>query len=548
MFTPTPNALIDGRYELIREIGSGAMGSVWAASDTQLDAPCALKFIAERFASEQHLRARFMREARVASNIRSPHAITIFGVGEWQGSLYIAMELLEGETLGDRLDSKGVLPFAAVLKLTQQVAEVLDRAHALGVVHRDLKPDNLWLCSGKDLFVKVLDFGVARQLDSMGTVQTATGMVIGTPQYMSPEQASGSKEVDHRSDLWSLAVIVAECLTGKVVFDASGIGELFVKILTAPIPPLCSLGPHLPQSMEAWWSRAMARDPRSRFGSASELAVALRVCGSAFQSGPTVDARAPGVAPGVGPTAPMPVPPRDFASGDEVNRGGPSSNASGAPTLPGTEVSEAPFTPGAPLDTAAARPSSSGTAPMEAFAPAAQRPSTVEPVSSQPRARSGGSAAVALRSFGVVLGAIGVLAALAVGGLRLIGDEQGPDAALSSETLPSAWASTETPSEAFQPEASQPEVPARVSADERPDEAPSVHVTPPPSQSAPAGAPQRQVPPSPVEPAASAPQPRTAPSPRVNRSPQTPAAARPPPETRARPATTRQSLERQLGF
>jgi serine/threonine-protein kinase len=285
MFSPSSGFTVGGRYRLEREIGAGAMGSVWAATDLQLDAPCALKFIIDRFATDGGLRERFLREARIAGRLRSPHAVQVLGVGEWEGALYIAMELLEGEPLVDRLERVGCFSPRDTALILEQVAGVLDKAHAAGIVHRDLKPANLWLWPAREPFVKVLDFGVAKQIDPTSQSRTATGAVVGTPRYMSPEQASGARQVDHRSDVWSLAVVASECLTGRPVFDAGGVGDLLVKIISGPVPGLHDTAPHLPAQLAQWWRTATARDPSQRFQSAGALSHAFQLALEASRAG-----------------------------------------------------------------------------------------------------------------------------------------------------------------------------------------------------------------------------------------------------------------------
>lgn len=273
MFEPTPQALVAQRYSLVREIGRGGMGSVWEAFDHELEAPCALKFIVDQESKPAEVRARFLREARAVAKLQSPHAVSIRGVGECDGALYIAMELLVGETLFARLGRSGRLSAIDTGRIVEQLASVLGTAHRAGIVHRDLKPENIWLWSEGDPFVKLLDFGVAKLVtDSSTLLKTATGVVVGTPYYMSPEQAAGDRQIDHRSDLWSLAIIAVECLSGKRAFQSTGIGQLFATIINGPTPTLAELYPEGSPALAAWWTRATAKDPRQRFESAVELA------------------------------------------------------------------------------------------------------------------------------------------------------------------------------------------------------------------------------------------------------------------------------------
>ena len=276
MFVPQPGQFVANRYELIREIGRGGMGCVWQAIDRELEAPCALKFILEHFAQHPELRTRFVREARAVANLHSPYVVSIRGVGEHEDALYIAMELLHGETLERRLERQGALEPPDVVTLVQQTASVLATAHAAGVVHRDLKPENIWLWAESEVFVKLLDFGVAKHVLAEKTaLKTATGALVGTPHYMSPEQAAGDRAVDHRSDIWSLAVIAVECLSGRRPFDSDGLGQLLLQIMQGPIPPLNQLYPQATPALEEWWQQAMQRDVEARFQSTTALATSL---------------------------------------------------------------------------------------------------------------------------------------------------------------------------------------------------------------------------------------------------------------------------------
>jgi serine/threonine-protein kinase len=280
VFVAQPGLIVGNRYTLTKVIGRGGMGEVWKAHDRDLDSACAVKFILQHLASDRGIRERFTREAKAVARLRSPHVVHILGVGEVETTPcsipYLAMELLDGETLLSRLDRIGRLHPVVTLKMVEQVAEALESAHGAGIVHRDLKPDNIWFWSGHKVFIKVLDFGVAKTGMTTESLQTATGALVGTPQYMSPEQALGNRDIDHRSDLWGLAVITIECLTGKRPFESSGLGDLLLKIVGASPPSLRALAPELPESMQDWWVRALARDPRDRFQSATELVDALR--------------------------------------------------------------------------------------------------------------------------------------------------------------------------------------------------------------------------------------------------------------------------------
>jgi serine/threonine protein kinase len=254
------------------------MGKVWLAHDRLLDSPCALKLIDDDKAKSEEVRVRFSREAKVAAQLRGAHVVDVFEHGEWDGTPFIAMEFLDGEDLATRLERVGRLPAAETYRIVAHVARALARAHAYGIVHRDLKPENVFLVPGDDGEVaKVLDFGIAKHDQySLTDKATKTGSLLGTPYYMSPEQARG-KGIDHRSDLWSLGVIAFQCLTGAPPFESEALGELMGLILYEELPKPSAREPSLPAAVDEWWAKAAARDRDLRFSSAKELADALGV-------------------------------------------------------------------------------------------------------------------------------------------------------------------------------------------------------------------------------------------------------------------------------
>jgi serine/threonine protein kinase len=281
------HAVIAGRFRLNHPIGRGGMGSVWHATHLGLDIPCAVKFIEGDHARMPEAQTRFEREAKAAATLRSPHVVQILDHGVCEGTPYIAMELLEGEDLGKRLQREGKLSLRDTHGIVTQVCRALSKAHALGIVHRDLKPENIYLVSDDDREIaKVLDFGIAkRDQNTLHGGTTKTGAILGTPYYMSPEQAQGTKSVDYRSDLWSLAVIVYQCATGLLPFESEALGDLLMKIIIHPLP-VPSQRAEVPLGFDAWWARAAARDPLLRFQSAKDLADSLGlVCGISHASG-----------------------------------------------------------------------------------------------------------------------------------------------------------------------------------------------------------------------------------------------------------------------
>jgi serine/threonine-protein kinase len=252
------------------------MGSVWVADHLSLKTQVVVKFMSAELAANLDAIARFKREAEAAARVKSPHVVQVFDFGVNDGLPYIVMELLEGRDLARYMEQVGVLAPSEVVEIVGQVAKALGKAHEAGIVHRDIKPENIFLCGaeGSEVFVKLLDFGIAKaEAQKLGT-GTRTGQVVGTPYYMSPEQIIGSKTLDLRADLWSLAVVVFEALVGRRPFEGETVGALTLSI-HGPTPSPTALNPSLPPAIDAWFRRACAKDPNERFGSARELAQAL---------------------------------------------------------------------------------------------------------------------------------------------------------------------------------------------------------------------------------------------------------------------------------
>ncbi|MBI4955858.1 MAG: protein kinase [Myxococcales bacterium] len=274
-----PGMLVGGhRYRLDRLVAVGGMGTVWAGWDLQLDRVVAVKFMAARVAHSSLLRQRFTREAKAAAGLRTPHVVQIFDYGVDLDRPFMVMELLEGEDLNTRLKRVGRLSMPEVARIADQAAKALRRAHESGVVHRDLKPQNIFLArSDDDEVVKVLDFGIAKMNDPLGEGEsTRTGVVMGSPHFMSPEQARGMRDVDQRSDLWSLGVILFRALTGELVFRGEATGDVIVRICCDPLPQASLYAPELGPAMDAFFARALARPVSERFQTAVELAQAFQ--------------------------------------------------------------------------------------------------------------------------------------------------------------------------------------------------------------------------------------------------------------------------------
>lgn len=265
-----------GPYEIVSRIGAGGMGEVWRANDTRLGRSVAVKILPGEFASNAQLRTRFEREARTISLLNHPHICTLFDVGED----YLVMELLEGETLADRL-GKGPLPIAEVLRYGTQIADALDKAHRQGVVHRDLKPANVMLTRAG---AKLLDFGLAKSAGGLevnleGATEhrplTQEGTILGTFQYMAPEQLEG-QSVDHRTDIFALGTLLYEMASGRRAFDGKTKTSLIAAIVTAEPQPLSQLQPLAPPALEHVIRKCLAKDPEERWQSAHDIAEELR--------------------------------------------------------------------------------------------------------------------------------------------------------------------------------------------------------------------------------------------------------------------------------
>jgi eukaryotic-like serine/threonine-protein kinase len=283
-------SILGGKYKLISEIGRGGMGAVWRAQHLGWDAPVALKIMNRDITARPEALARFEREVRLAAGLRSPHVVQVLdhGLDEATRTPYIAMELLEGESLARRLKQAGRISPAETFHVFSELVRALSRAHAAGIVHRDLKPDNVFLVKNdEESLTKVLDFGVAKWTapDISESGLTRPGSVVGTPYYMSPEQIQGSREIDHRADLWALAAIACECLTGMRPFEAPDFAQLAVLLLGNSGRPLpSSLGP-VPAGFDAWFLRATDPDIARRFQSAREMAQTLApICDAAAPS------------------------------------------------------------------------------------------------------------------------------------------------------------------------------------------------------------------------------------------------------------------------
>jgi serine/threonine-protein kinase len=263
------------------------MGSVWAAEHLILNSQVAVKIIDSAIAQNQEALGRFLREAQAAAQLRSPHVVQTLDYGVEDSVPFIAMELLEGESLAQRLDRMKRLSLDATAKILTEVGRAISKAHETGIVHRDLKPDNIYLVKNDDdEIAKVLDFGIAKATNAAlgNSSQTRTGAILGTPYYMSPEQAEGNRSIDHRTDLWSLAVIAFECVTGRKPFQSEALGDLILQICVKPIKKPSAFEP-VPAAFDDWFAKATQRDPAQRFQSARELTTSLRAAAGLHAGG-----------------------------------------------------------------------------------------------------------------------------------------------------------------------------------------------------------------------------------------------------------------------
>jgi len=264
-------AVVAGDYSLERELGRGGMGIVYLAREVQLDRLVAIKVLPEALAARPEIRERFMREARMAASLSHPHIVPIYRVGEAKGFVFFAMAYVNGETLGDRLRARGPLPPAVATRMMREVAWALSYAHGRGIVHRDIKPDNILIEAetGRSL---VSDFGIARGAEE--TALSDPGRVMGTAHFMSPEQAS-SEPLDGRSDFYSLGVVGYLALSGKLPFDAPNVPALLIKQVSEEAPPVASVAPTLPRGLAVVIDRCLRKSPSDRYASGEELAESL---------------------------------------------------------------------------------------------------------------------------------------------------------------------------------------------------------------------------------------------------------------------------------
>src|SRR5271169_412231 len=272
-----------GPYEILSAVGAGGMGEVYKALDTRLDRVVAIKILPDHLADRAELRERFEREARTVASLNHPHICTLHDIGRQDGTDYLVMECLEGETLAQRLQ-KGPLPLDQVLRFAIEIADALDKAHRKGITHRDLKPGNVMITKSG---TKLLDFGLAKlkqdvapatpesQLLTMKGGVTGEGTILGTLQYMAPEQVE-AKEVDARTDIFAFGAVVYEMATGKKAFEGKTSASVMAKILKAEPPAMSSLTPMTPPALDRVVKKCLDKEPDQRWQTANDLCEELR--------------------------------------------------------------------------------------------------------------------------------------------------------------------------------------------------------------------------------------------------------------------------------
>jgi serine/threonine protein kinase len=279
--------MLAGKYRLESPLAQGGMGSVWIARHVKLGKLVAVKFLAPALAGSGSSLLRFEREAQSAATLQSAHVARVEDFGVEDGTPYIVMELLKGEDLGARLRRVGRFSLADAARILIQAGRALRRAHAAGIVHRDLKPGNVFLVDDDDEVVKILDFGIAKYAGTPVCEQTEPGVTLGSPSYMSPEQAAGDKTIDHRSDLWSMAVVLFEMVTGVLPFRGPTTGSVLRRVFMERAPRAAEIAPDLPPDVDVFFDKALAKRRGDRFQTISELVRAFVAIASPDQEIPS---------------------------------------------------------------------------------------------------------------------------------------------------------------------------------------------------------------------------------------------------------------------
>ncbi|MBI2393804.1 MAG: serine/threonine protein kinase [Deltaproteobacteria bacterium] len=446
---PQPGEIIEGKYRIDRMLGEGAMGGVFAAFHTLRRAPVALKFMSAQAAAMPEAVDRFMNEAISASQIESDHVVKIFDVGRWGELPYLVMEFLEGCDLAHEIEAQirsgQWMPIQRAVHFTLQILRAMQVAHARGIVHRDLKPANAFVVNkeGEPDFVKLLDFGISKQRDAGAVHLTKTNVAMGTPLYMAPEQAKSARDADQRSDVYSVAGILYELLTGRPPHEADNYNMLLFKLFQEDPPHVATLRTDVPPALAEAIHRGLAKDPAARVQSATEFAAMLA---------PFADGRSSALlARMLASTDPGRLSHAQAAAATVAiaSTGGILSTGAHAPHVPtGT-----PAATGAP---AATGTSASTSSTAVAFGSRASSPPDV-PRKSSP--------------LPMIVGAVTLLAALGIGGFVFLSSrEPKPQPAQAAPKVdePSVGAAREPSAEPTAPIASVAEVAEAASAKPRP--------------------------------------------------------------------------------
>ena len=495
---PQIGKMLDGKYRLDAFLSHGGMGAVYKATHVMLDKTIAVKLIKPELVTSAEVVRRFQREARAASNLNHPNIIAVYDLGQTDdGTLYIAMEYIDGPSLKDVIRKTGPMPVARIVTILRQVGSALSLAHSHNIIHRDLKPHNVMLAKGPggQEVPKLLDFGIAKTFEEGSTQLTQTGFALGTPQYMAPEQAAG-KEVTAQSDLYSLGVMLYEMLTGEVPFDAPTTAAILIKQLTETPEPPSRRKPGVSPALEAVAMQCLDKEPQRRFADADAFIEALNRVGAGEAPKPDAPTRvfsAPTVVapPGAAPTvlnAPTNVP-TAAAHPPVADATRPSPPLVAAPPPPPMPA-VAPPPVATPLPVMAAPPVIA--APPVAAAP--PPPADTRPTVPTPAAVIASAGTTPSRTgLYITLGAIAVLLVAVVAGAAmqfgLFGSGGGSDSAKATQRVASAPQTS--PAAADNPPAAAPVSASPAPAPASPAPAPAAAVeAPPPSASRAATPPQ----------------------------------------------------------
>lgn len=320
-----PGTIIGEKYRLAEQIGQGGMASIWRAVHVDLEREVGVKLLRIRGMDHEDQTQRFLAEAKVAAKIRHRNVVDIMDFGMHNEQPYMVMELLVGMDLAERITDGDPLPVPELIRLMRLALGGLGAVHDAGIIHRDLKPENIFLVKDADgIFPKLLDFGISRMASgrTLGSIlPTEDGVIVGTPEYMAPEQARGLRDIDSRADIYSMAVIIYEVLTGRLPFWSENVGDLIVQITTGSAPTLAALRPDLGQPLSDVLERAMLRDPQQRFADARQFRQALADAADKTAEVSNTWARATATRFAVGSS-------RQWAAGDSLGPGSGSQIAS----------------------------------------------------------------------------------------------------------------------------------------------------------------------------------------------------------------------------